>query len=163
MAFPYRVGFGFDVHPLQEGYPLWLGGVRIEHHKGAVGHSDADVLLHAVCDAILGAAALGDIGIHFPNTDARYKGIDSKLLLKESYQLVRAKGWKVGNIDATLVLEEPKIKPYIIQMLEVISVILEVSEDDVSVKATTNEKLGYVGTRDGVDAYAVALLYRNND
>lgn len=163
MAFPYRVGFGFDVHPLQEGYPLWLGGVRIQHHKGAVGHSDADVLLHAVCDAILGAAALGDIGIHFPNTDARYKGIDSKLLLKESYQLVRAKGWKVGNIDATLVLEEPKIKPYIIQMQEVISAILEVSEDDVSVKATTNEKLGYVGTRDGVDAYAVALLYRNND
>ncbi len=163
MAFPYRVGFGFDVHPLQEGYPLWLGGVRIEHHKGSVGHSDADVLLHAVCDAILGAAALGDIGIHFPNTDARYKGIDSKLLLKESYQLVKAKGWKVGNIDATLVLEEPKIKPYIIQMQEVISAILEVSEDDVSVKATTNEKLGYVGTRDGVDAYAVALLYRNND
>lgn len=163
MAFPFRVGFGFDVHPLQEGYPLWLGGVRIEHHKGAVGHSDADVLLHAVCDAILGAAALGDIGIHFPNTDARYKGIDSKLLLKESYQLVKAKGWKVGNIDATLVLEEPKIKPYIIQMQEVISAILEVSEDDVSVKATTNEKLGYVGTRDGVDAYAVALLYRKND
>jgi 2-C-methyl-D-erythritol 2,4-cyclodiphosphate synthase len=155
-----RVGFGFDVHPLGEGRELWLGGVKLQFDKGCVGHSDADVLLHAICDALLGAANLRDIGFHFPNTDAKFKGADSKLLLKEVVRLLREKGYGVGNIDATLSLEAPKINPHIEKMQDVIAPILGVTADDVSIKATTNEKLGYVGRGEGVNAFAVALIYK---
>jgi 2-C-methyl-D-erythritol 2,4-cyclodiphosphate synthase len=155
-----RIGFGFDVHPLKKGYNLYLGGINIPHSKGAVGHSDADVLIHAICDAILGAANLRDIGFHFPNTSEKYKGIDSKELLKEVMILVSGKGYAVGNIDATLTLEEPKINPYIEQMIQVLAQVMEIEEDEISIKATTNEKLGYVGREDGVNAYAVALIYK---
>lgn len=155
-----RIGFGFDVHRLSEGYDLWLGGINIPHTKGAVGHSDADVLLHAICDAILGALALGDIGKHFPDTDAKYKGIDSKLLLEHVITLVHDKGYKVGNIDATLCLEKPKIMPYVDAMRACIATICKVTIDDISVKATTNEKLGYIGNEEGVNAYAVALMLK---
>jgi 2-C-methyl-D-erythritol 2,4-cyclodiphosphate synthase len=155
-----RIGFGFDVHQLSEGYDLWLGGINIPHTKGAVGHSDADVLLHAICDAILGALALGDIGKHFPDTDATYKGIDSKILLAHVIKLVTDKGYKVGNLDATLCLEKPKILPYVEQMRETISAICNISKNDVSIKATTNEKLGYIGSENGVNAYAVVLMVK---
>ena len=155
-----RIGFGFDVHQLSEGYDLWLGGVKIPHHKGAVGHSDADVLLHAICDSILGAIALGDIGNHFPDTDDAYKGIDSKKLLKHVVELVAHKGYKVGNIDATLCLESPKIIPYVDEMRNSIASICDVNMDAVSVKATTNEKLGYIGSENGVNAYAVVLMIK---
>lgn len=153
-----RVGFGYDVHPLGEGRELWLGGVKLDFDKGCIGHSDADVLLHAICDALLGAANLRDIGFHFPNTDPKYKGADSKLLLGEVVQLLKKQGYKVGNIDATLSLEAPKINPHIVAMQEVIAPILEVSTNDVSIKATTNEKLGYVGRSEGVNAFAVVLI-----
>lgn len=155
-----RVGFGFDVHPLGEERELWLGGIKLEFDKGCVGHSDADVLLHAICDALLGAANLRDIGFHFPNTDDRYKGADSKLLLKEVMNLLKQNNYAVGNIDATLSLEAPKINPHISAMQKVLAPILEVSENDISIKATTNEKLGYVGREEGVNAYAVALIYK---
>lgn len=160
MSFNIRVGFGYDVHPLGEGRELWLGGIKLEFDKGCVGHSDADVLLHAVCDALLGAANLRDIGFHFPNTNPKYKGADSKLLLAEVVRLLDEKGYAVGNIDATLSMEAPKINPHIKAMQEVLAPILKVSTDDVSIKATTNEKLGYVGREEGVNAYAVALIYR---
>ena len=153
-----RVGFGFDVHPLGEERELWLGGVRLEFEKGCVGHSDADVLLHAICDALLGAANLGDIGFHFPNTDPKYKGADSKLLLKEVVALLKKNNYAVGNVDATLSLEAPKINPHIKKMQAVIAPIMEVTENDISIKATTNEKLGYIGRGEGVNAYAVALI-----
>ena len=153
-----RVGFGFDVHPLAEGKALWLGGINIPHTKGCVGHSDADVLLHAICDALLGAAGLRDIGHYFPNTDNKYKGIDSKILLAETMKLIKEKGYKVGNVDCTLCLEEPKINPHIGAMKKVMAHILEIEEEDISVKATTNEKLGYVGSENGVNAYAVVLI-----
>ncbi|MCE3225504.1 MAG: ispF [Bacteroidetes bacterium] len=156
----YRIGFGYDVHPLGEGRELWLGGVKLEFDKGCVGHSDADVLLHAICDALLGAANLRDIGFHFPNTDPKYKGADSKLLLKEVVALLKQKNYLVGNIDATLSLEAPKVNPHIKKMQEVLAPILEVDADCVSIKATTNEKLGYVGRGEGVNAYAVALIYK---
>lgn len=155
-----RVGFGYDVHPLGEGRELWLGGIKLEFEKGCVGHSDADVLLHAICDALLGAANLRDIGFHFPNTDPKYKGADSKLLLKEVVNLLKEKNYFVGNVDATLSLEAPKINPYIKKMQEVIAPVLGVETDCVSIKATTNEKLGYVGKGEGVNAYAVALIYK---
>ncbi|HQQ94852.1 MAG TPA: 2-C-methyl-D-erythritol 2,4-cyclodiphosphate synthase [Bacteroidia bacterium] len=155
-----RVGFGFDVHPLSKGIPLWLGGIRIESERGSVGHSDADVLLHAICDALLGAANLRDIGFHFPNTDARYKGADSKLLLKEVAALLNSKGYGIVNIDATLSLEAPKINPHIPAMQKTISAVLELETENISIKATTNEKLGYVGREEGVNAYAVALIYK---
>lgn len=157
---PFRIGLGFDVHRLAEGRELWLGGVRIDHPVGVLGHSDADVLLHAVCDALLGALALGDIGHHFPDTDARWKGADSKVLLKEVVRLVRAEGWLVGNVDCTLVMERPKIKPHIPAMRAVMAPLLGVAEDAVSIKATTNEKLGYVGREEGVCAHAVALIHK---
>lgn len=157
----FRIGFGFDVHPLGEGRELWLGGIRLKFDKGCVGHSDADVLLHAICDALLGAANLRDIGFHFPNTDERYRGADSKLLLKEVMRLLAEQNYKVGNIDATLSLEAPKINPHITAMQEVIAPILGVSVNEVSIKATTNEKLGYVGRGEGVNAYAVALIYKD--
>jgi 2-C-methyl-D-erythritol 2,4-cyclodiphosphate synthase len=156
----FRIGFGFDVHPLGTERELWLGGVKIEFDKGCVGHSDADVLLHAICDALLGAANLRDIGYHFPNTDPRYKNADSKVLLSEVMKLLNQKGYSVGNIDATVSLEAPKINPHIPKMQKVIAPILGVTEDDVSVKATTNEKLGYVGRGEGVNAFAVALIHK---
>lgn len=153
-----RVGFGYDVHPLSEGYDLWLGGIKIEHSKGAVGHSDADVLIHAICDALLGAANMRDIGFHFPNTNPKYKGIDSKKLLAETVNLVRSKGYEIGNIDATLALEKPKINPHIPEMIKALANTMNIQEDNISIKATTNEKLGYIGREDGVNAYAVALI-----
>ncbi len=155
-----RVGFGYDVHPLGEGRELWLGGIKLEFDKGCVGHSDADVLIHAICDALLGAANLRDIGVHFPNTDPKYEGADSKLLLKEVVNLLKEKNYFVGNIDATLSLEAPKINPHIKKMQEVLASIIEVDQDAVSIKATTNENLGYVGRGEGVNAYAVALIYK---
>jgi 2-C-methyl-D-erythritol 2,4-cyclodiphosphate synthase len=155
-----RVGLGFDVHQLAEGEEFWIGGILVPHSKGAVGHSDADVLLHAINDAIFGAASLGDIGTHFPDTDAKYKGIDSKILLRESIQLVRGKGYEIGNIDATVSLQLPKLKPHIPKMRETIAEVLNIEIDQISIKATTTEKLGYVGTEDGVNAHAVALLFK---
>lgn len=153
-----RVGSGIDVHQLVEGRKLVLGGVEIPHTKGALGHSDADVLLHAICDALLGACALGDIGVHFPNTDERFKDIDSKVLLRLTFDMIRERGYQVVNVDSTLLLERPKIKPYIPQMQEVIASILELEREDVSIKATTTETLGYVGRQEGVLAYATVLL-----
>lgn len=153
-----RIGQGFDVHRLVQGRELWLGGVLVPAELGALGHSDADVLLHAICDALLGAAGLGDIGRHFPDTDARWKGVDSKVLLKEVVRLLSAAGWRVGNVDSTLVMEKPKIAPHIPAMRAAIVPLLGVAEDAVSIKATTNEKLGYVGRQEGVCAYAVALI-----
>lgn len=157
----FRVGFGFDVHQLVEGREFWLGGVLVPHHVGALGHSDADVLLHALCDALLGAAGLGDIGRHFPDTDDRWKGADSKLLLKEVVRLLGEKGWQVGNVDCTLILEKPRIMPHVPAMRAIIAPILGVAEDTVSIKATTNEKLGYVGRQEGVAAHAVALIQKD--
>ncbi len=155
-----RVGFGFDVHPLGTDRELWLGGIKLEFDKGCVGHSDADVLLHAICDALLGAANLKDIGFHFPNTDERYKGADSKLLLKEVVALLDKNGYGIGNVDSTLSLEAPKINPHIEAMQNVLAPIMNISVNDISIKATTNEKLGYVGREEGVNAYAVALIYK---
>jgi 2-C-methyl-D-erythritol 2,4-cyclodiphosphate synthase len=155
-----RVGFGFDVHPLGEGREMWLGGIKIEFEKGCVGHSDADVLLHAICDALLGAANLRDIGFHFPNTDPRYKGADSKLLLAEVVELLKKNGYAIGNVDATLSLEAPKINPFIKSMQQTLAPIMRVTENEISIKATTNEGLGYVGKGEGVNAYAVALIYK---
>lgn len=155
-----KVGFGFDVHQLVEGRELWLGGVKIDHHKGADGHSDADVLLHAICDALLGAANLRDIGFHFSNTDSKYKNIDSKILLKEVVALLESKNYRIGNVDATLCMEQPKINPHIPAMQEVLAPIMKISVEDISIKATTNEGLGYVGSENGVNAYAVALIER---
>ncbi|MEO0312541.1 MAG: hypothetical protein RIQ89_2198 [Bacteroidota bacterium] len=153
-----RIGFGFDVHPLVDGIPLWLGGINIPHDQGAKGHSDADVMLHAVCDAMLGALALGDIGKHFPDTDEKYKSIDSKILLSHVYQLIQQKGYKLGNMDIALVLEAPKIMHHVPQMQACIARILECAIDQVSIKATTNEKMGYVGRKEGICCYAVVLL-----
>ena len=155
-----RVGQGVDVHQLQEGYDLWLGGIKIPHSKGAVGHSDADVLIHAICDAILGAANLRDIGYHFPDTSVEFKGIDSKILLRRVTDLLHEKGWKVGNVDATLILEQPKIKSYIEKMQETLAPLMDIEPDAVSIKATTNETMGYVGRQEGVLAYATVLISR---
>jgi 2-C-methyl-D-erythritol 2,4-cyclodiphosphate synthase len=155
---PFRIGFGIDFHQLVEGRTFWIGGVEVPHYKGALGHSDADVLLHAICDALLGAACLGDIGHHFPDTDAAYKNIDSKILLRRCNELILEKGYSISNIDASLVLEKPKIKPYIPAMQETIAGILGLDIDAVSIKATTNEKMGFVGREEGVSAYANVLL-----
>jgi 2-C-methyl-D-erythritol 2,4-cyclodiphosphate synthase len=154
----FRVGFGFDVHQLAEGEEFWLGGILLEHYKGALGHSDADVLIHAICDALLGAAALGDIGYHFPDTSQEYKGIDSKILLIDVVRLITEKGYKIGNIDATVSLQLPKIKPHILAIREKLAEVMGIDVDLVSVKATTTEKLGYVGQEEGVNAHAVCLL-----
>ena len=154
----YRIGFGVDFHQLVEGRELWLGGVLIPHTKGAIGHSDADVLLHAICDALLGAACLGDIGVHFPDTDAAYKNIDSKILLQKTVELISKEGYSIVNIDSSLCLEEPKIKPYINQMQKLISGIAGIKENVVSIKATTTEKMGFVGRKEGLVAYATVLL-----
>lgn len=154
----FRVGSGVDFHQLAEGRDLWIGGIKIPHTKGALGHSDADVLLHAICDALLGALALGDIGIHFPNTDERFKNIDSKILLKECISLIKGKGYRVVNIDSSLCLQEPKIKPYVQEMQQTIATIAEVADAGVSIKATTTEHLGFVGREEGLMAYATVLL-----
>lgn len=155
-----RVGFGYDVHQLEDGKEFWLGGIQVEHYKGATGHSDADTLIHAICDALLGAANLRDIGFHFPNTDPRFKGIDSKKLLARVVELLKSKGYFIGNIDATLCLEKPKINPYIPEMLRVLASTMEIDADAVSIKATTRETLGFVGREEGVEAHAVALIYK---
>ena len=155
-----RVGFGYDSHRLVAGRPFMLGGVHVPHEKGGLGHSDADVLLHAICDALLGAVALGDIGIHFPDTDPTWKGADSRELLAQVVKLLLDRGWKVGNVDCTIVLERPKVKPHAEAMRTVIAKLLSVEMDAVSVKASTNEKMGFVGREEGVAAYAVALIER---
>lgn len=158
-----RIGLGVDFHQLTEGRDFWLGGVLVPHHKGALGHSDADVLLHAICDAMLGAASLGDIGLHFPDTDNTYKNIDSKILLKRTLELITEKGYQIVNIDSTLCLQAPKIKPYVVQMQETIAGILNISIEEVSIKATTTEKLGFVGREEGVVAYATVLLEKGGE
>jgi 2-C-methyl-D-erythritol 2,4-cyclodiphosphate synthase len=155
-----RIGFGFDVHQLAAGKDFWLGGILIPHIKGAVGHSDADVLIHTICDAILGAADLRDIGFHFPDTDAKYKGIDSKILLKDIMAIVREHGFELGNIDATIALQKPKVNPHVPEMKEVLADVMNVSVGQLSIKATTTEKLSFVGREEGVSAYAVALLQK---
>ena len=153
-----RVGFGYDVHKLAEHRELWVGGVKIEHPFGLLGHSDADVLLHAICDAILGAANMRDIGFHFPDTASEYKNVDSKILLKKTLDVISEKGYKVGNIDATICAEYPKMNPHIPAMQQVISNILNIDIDDISIKATTSERMGFVGREEGFAAYAVALI-----
>jgi 2-C-methyl-D-erythritol 2,4-cyclodiphosphate synthase len=155
----FRIGFGYDVHRLEEGIPFWLGGIEIEHYKGSVGHSDADVLLHAICDAILGAAALGDLGTHFPDTDPSYKGISSSILLQRTGELLNSHGYEIGNIDSTICLQTPKILPFIPEMRKQIALHLRLREDQVSIKATTEEKLGFTGHEEGVSAYAVVLIH----
>ena len=157
---PYRIGSGVDFHQLVEGRKLWIGGVNIPHHKGALGHSDADVLLHAICDAMLGALSLGDIGTHFPDTDATYKNIDSKILLKKTNDLIRSEGYTLVNADSTLCLQAPKIKPYVEEMRKVIAEIIGVTIKDISIKATTTEQLGFVGREEGLVAYATVMLKR---
>ncbi len=153
-----RIGYGVDFHQLVTGRDLFIGGVLIPHDKGALGHSDADVLLHAICDALLGAACLGDIGVHFPDTSLEFKNIDSKILLRKTNELIRAEGYSIVNIDSTLCLEVPKIKPYVAQMQEVIADILGVTIKDISIKATTTETMGFVGRKEGLVAYATCLL-----
>jgi len=155
-----RVGFGYDVHQLSEGESLILGGVSIPHTKGTVAHSDGDVLIHAICDALLGAANLRDIGYQFPDTSQEFKNIDSKILLERTLHLLESKGFKIGNIDSTLALQEPKIKPYIEEMQKILSSVLNINVDDISIKATTTEKLGFEGRGEGVSAYATVLIYK---
>lgn len=155
-----RVGFGFDVHALVEGRDLWLGGIKFEHEKGLLGHSDADVLLHAVCDALLGAANMRDIGFHFPDTANEYKDVDSKLLLSKVVALIKEKGYEVGNIDATVCAERPKLKARIPEMQKVMANIMGIDEDDISIKATTTEKLGFTGREEGISAYATVLIQK---
>lgn len=154
----YRIGLGVDFHQLEEGKEFWLGGVHIPHTKGAIGHSDADVLLHAICDALLGALSLGDIGKHFPNTDDAYKAIDSKILLKKCYELIKEKGYSVVNLDSTVCLENPKIMKFVPQMQQAIASILQITTDDVSIKATTTETMGFAGREEGLVAHATVLL-----
>ena len=153
-----RIGFGYDVHCFAESRDLWLGGIKIPHTKGLLGHSDADVVIHAICDALLGAASLGDIGTHFPDTDPKYKGIDSKILLAETAKLIAAKGYTIQNIDTTIAIQAPKIAPYIEMMRSTLSDLLSIRMDQISVKATTTERLGFEGREEGVSAYAVVLL-----
>jgi 2-C-methyl-D-erythritol 2,4-cyclodiphosphate synthase len=159
----FRIGFGIDFHQLVSGRDLWIGGVKLPHIKGALGHSDADVLLHAICDALLGAACLGDIGFHFPDTSEDFKNIDSKKLLQKTFMLISEAGYKIENIDSTVCLEQPKIKPYIPEMQKVIASILSLNENAVSVKATTSEKMGFVGREEGIAAYATALIISFNN
>lgn len=159
----YRIGSGVDFHKLVEGRDLWIGGIKIPHHKGAEGHSDADVLLHAICDALLGAACLGDIGIHFPDTDAANKNIDSKILLKKTIELIKKENYKVVNIDCTLCLQSPKISLYVAQMQKIIAAIAGIAEKDISIKATTTEQMGFVGREEGLMAYATVLLEKQEN
>ncbi|MBI9056564.1 MAG: 2-C-methyl-D-erythritol 2,4-cyclodiphosphate synthase [Labilibaculum sp.] len=155
-----KVGFGYDVHQLAEGEEFWLGGIQIEHYKGSVAHSDGDVLIHAICDALLGAANLRDIGYHFPDTSGDFKNIDSKILLKKTVELIEEKGFSIGNIDSTIALQSPKIKPFIPEMQEILSEVMNIDIEDLAIKATTTEKLGFVGTEDGVAAYATVLIQK---
>lgn len=155
-----RIGQGSDVHRLEEGRDFWIGGIKIPHSKGAVGHSDADVLIHAICDAILGAANLGDIGKHFPDNDSQFKGIDSKILLTQSCSLIRKEGWEINNIDCSLCLEKPKILPFVPAMKDAIAKAATIDVSRISIKATTNEKMGFIGREEGVTALAVALLIK---
>jgi len=153
-----RIGYGIDFHQLVEGRDLFIGGVKIPHEKGTLGHSDADVLLHAICDALLGAACLGDIGVHFPDTSVEFKNIDSKILLQKTVELVKQEGYSIINIDSTLCLEAPKIKPYVPQMQQVIADILGITVKDISIKATTTETMGFVGRKEGLMAHATCLI-----
>lgn len=155
-----RIGYGVDVHQLAAGYPLWIGGIQLPSELGAVGHSDADVLIHAICDALLGALALRDIGYHFSDQDPQFKGIDSKILLARVYDLVKGKGYAIVNMDATVILESPKVNPHIDQMQEVLAAILEIQTDEISIKATTHEKVDSFGEKRAIKAYAAALLYK---
>ncbi|HMJ69825.1 MAG TPA: 2-C-methyl-D-erythritol 2,4-cyclodiphosphate synthase [Cyclobacteriaceae bacterium] len=154
----FRVGLGYDVHQLQAGRDFWLGGIKLPATKGAVGHSDADVLIHAICDALLGAANLGDIGFHYSNKDPRWKDIDSKFFLGDVTRMIREKGWSIENVDCTICLEVPKINPHIEEMKKVLAPLMGITPDDISIKATTTETLGYVGRQEGVNAMAVALI-----
>ncbi len=155
----FRIGFGYDVHQLKEGYDFWLGGIKLDYEKGAVGHSDADVLIHVICDALLGAANLRDIGYHFSDQDPKFKGIDSKILLAEVMTLLREAGFEVGNLDTTICLQLPKVNPHIPAMKNCLAEVMKVSENDISIKATTTEKLGFVGRQEGISAYCSALIY----
>lgn len=156
-----RVGLGFDVHQLEEGRDFYLGGIKLPATKGAVGHSDADVLIHAICDALLGAANLRDIGFHYSNKDPRWSGMDSKFFLKDVTRMLSEHGWKVENVDCTLCLESPKVNPHIPEMKKVLAPLMNIEEDDISIKATTAERLGYIGREEGVNAYAVALIMKD--
>lgn len=156
-----RVGFGFDVHRLVSGRELWLGGIRLEHEMGLLGHSDADVLIHAICDALLGAANMRDIGYHFPDNSSEFENIDSKILLKKTVGLIARKGYRVGNIDATVCAERPKLKAHIPLMQETLAGVMGVDMDDVSIKATTTEKLGFTGREEGISAYATVLIEKD--
>jgi 2-C-methyl-D-erythritol 2,4-cyclodiphosphate synthase len=156
----FRIGYGYDVHQLAENEELWIGGILVPHEKGAVGHSDADVLIHVICDALLGAANMRDIGFHFSDQDPKYKGIDSKILLENVMVLIREAGYEIGNIDATICLQRPKLLPHIEEMKSTLTRVMKIDAKDVSVKATTTEKLGFVGTEEGISAHAVALIYR---
>jgi 2-C-methyl-D-erythritol 2,4-cyclodiphosphate synthase len=155
-----RVGIGYDVHQLAEGIDFWLGGIKIDHYKGSVGHSDADVLIHAICDALLGAANLHDIGYHFPDTSSDFKGIDSKILLKRVVALLKEKGYSISNIDSIIILQKPKVKLYIDTMRETLAKVMEIDIDDISIKATTTEKLGFTGREEGIAAQAVVLIQK---
>lgn len=157
-----RVGIGYDVHQLAEGIDFWLGGIKIDHHKGSVGHSDADALIHAICDALLGAANLHDIGYHFPDTSSDFKGIDSKILLKRVVELLKEKGYTISNIDSIIILQKPKVKLYIDTMRETLARVMEIELDDISIKATTTEKLGFTGREEGIAAQAVVLIQKKS-
>ncbi|WP_026967942.1 2-C-methyl-D-erythritol 2,4-cyclodiphosphate synthase [Algoriphagus terrigena] len=157
---PFRIGFGYDVHQLQPGYDFWLGGIKLDHDKGAVGHSDADVLIHVICDALLGAANMRNIGYHFSDKDPQFKGIDSKVLLTEVMKMIREAGYEVGNLDSTICLQVPKVNPYIPEMKTCLSNVMSVAEGDISIKATTSEWMGFVGREEGISAYCAALIYR---
>lgn len=156
----FRIGYGFDVHQLSEGRKLHLGGIIIPHYKGCVAHSDGDVLIHAICDALLGAAAMHDIGFHFPDTDPEYKNIDSKILLEKTWDLISKSGYSIANIDSTVCLQKPKIKEFIPEMIQVLAKILKIESENISVKATTTEKLGFIGNEEGIAAHAVVLIHK---
>jgi 2-C-methyl-D-erythritol 2,4-cyclodiphosphate synthase len=157
---PFRIGFGYDVHQLQPGYDFWLGGIKLDHEKGAVGHSDADVLIHVICDALLGAANMRNIGFHFSDKDPKYKGVDSKVLLAEVLKMIREAGYEIGNLDSTICLQVPKVNPYIPEMKTCLSKVMNVAEEDISIKATTSEWMGFVGREEGISAYCTALIYK---
>lgn len=156
----FRVGFGYDMHRLETGYDLWIGGIKIDFEKGLVGHSDADVLIHAICDALLGAVNARDIGYHFPNTSSEFENVDSKILLASTREILKEKGAEIGNIDATVCTEQPKLNPHVPAMQKVLSETLQIDVQDISIKATTSEKMGFVGRQEGITAYAVALIYQ---
>lgn len=160
MKIPFRVGHGYDVHQLEENRPFWLGGIQIPHSHGAKGHSDADIICHVICDALLGAANLRNIGYHFSDKDPQWKGVDSKLLLARVLEMIREKGYEVGNVDVTVVLQEPKLNPHIPVMKAVLAGVMQIDEEDLSIKATTSEHLGFVGKKEGIAAHAVALIVR---